>query len=90
MSDKVRTTLYLDKQIVKKAKEMGLNISKTCENCLSHTFVPLASPQTIPSFPHEAVVTWVDAKSNSASSTGSMRLVSNVTSPFIPRATRSP
>ena len=44
MSDKVRTTLYLDKQIVKKAKEMGLNISKTCENCLKQTIVRIETP----------------------------------------------
>jgi post-segregation antitoxin (ccd killing protein) len=32
--EKAHTTLYLDKNVVKRAKEIGLNISKTCENAL--------------------------------------------------------
>jgi hypothetical protein len=31
---KVRVNLLMDKEIVEKAKEMGLNLSKCCENCL--------------------------------------------------------
>ena len=31
---KVKTTLYLDKEVVEKAKEIGLNLSKVCENAL--------------------------------------------------------
>jgi post-segregation antitoxin (ccd killing protein) len=34
LSRKVRTTLNLDKEVVKKAKELGLNISKVSENAL--------------------------------------------------------
>ena len=31
---KVRVNLLMDKEVVEKAKEMGLNLSKCCENCL--------------------------------------------------------
>ena len=31
---KRRTTLYLEEGLVEKAKEVGLNISKVCENAL--------------------------------------------------------
>ncbi len=31
---KINITIRIDKTIVKEAKELGLNISKTCENCL--------------------------------------------------------
>ncbi|RLI35232.1 hypothetical protein DRO66_07605 [Candidatus Bathyarchaeota archaeon] len=34
MIGKMRTTLYLSKEIVEKAKKVGFNISKTCENAL--------------------------------------------------------
>jgi post-segregation antitoxin (ccd killing protein) len=34
MGKKVRTTLYLDSVVLKEAQEMGLNVSKTCENAL--------------------------------------------------------
>jgi post-segregation antitoxin (ccd killing protein) len=34
MGRKVRTTLYLDSDIIKEAQYLGLNISKTCENAL--------------------------------------------------------
>ena len=34
MGRKVRVNLYLDEDVVKLAKEIGLNISKYCENAL--------------------------------------------------------
>ena len=34
MSRKNRTTLYLNETTVKKAKELGLNLSQVCENSL--------------------------------------------------------
>ena len=34
MGKKSRTTLYMDSEIVKEAQNLGLNISKTCENAL--------------------------------------------------------
>ena len=34
MGKKGKVTLYMDTEIVEKAKELGFNISKLCENCL--------------------------------------------------------
>jgi len=34
MSDKKKLTLYVDAEIIEEAKELGLNISKVCENSL--------------------------------------------------------
>jgi len=34
LSKKGYATIYVDPEVIKKAKEMGLNISKTCENAL--------------------------------------------------------
>ena len=34
MGKKTRTTLYIDTEIIKEAQELGLNVSKTCENAL--------------------------------------------------------
>lgn len=34
MGKKIRTTIYLDEEISEKAKDLGLNISKVCENSL--------------------------------------------------------
>jgi len=34
MGNKVRTNLYIDSEILKEAQELGLNVSKTCENAL--------------------------------------------------------
>ena len=31
---KTNVTIRIDEDVVKEAKELGLNISKTCENCL--------------------------------------------------------
>ena len=44
MTNKVRTTIYLDKEVVKKAKEIGLNISQFCENALKEAIKRLESP----------------------------------------------
>ena len=34
MGKKDYATIYVDPEVIKKAKELGLNISKTCENAL--------------------------------------------------------
>ena len=34
MGKQVRVNLTMDEEVVKKAKEMGFNLSKLCENCL--------------------------------------------------------
>ena len=34
MPRKVRTTVYIDPGVLREAQEMGLNVSKTCENSL--------------------------------------------------------
>jgi hypothetical protein len=34
MTEKVRTTLYIDKEVIMKAKKLGLNLSVVCENSL--------------------------------------------------------
>ena len=34
MGRKIRVNLYLDEAVVKEAKELGLNLSKYCENAL--------------------------------------------------------
>ena len=34
MGKKIRTTLYIDAEIIKEAQGLGLNVSKTCENAL--------------------------------------------------------
>ena len=31
---KVRVNLLMDKEVVQKAKDLGINLSKACENCL--------------------------------------------------------
>jgi post-segregation antitoxin (ccd killing protein) len=31
---KIRTNIYIDKNILQEAQELGLNVSKTCENAL--------------------------------------------------------
>ena len=44
MSKKKRVNIYIDEEVVKKAQEIGLNVSKTCENCLKETIRRLESP----------------------------------------------
>ena len=34
MGRKTRTNLYIDSEVLKEAHELGLNVSKTCENAL--------------------------------------------------------
>ena len=34
MMGKTNVTIRIDEEVVREAKELGLNISKTCENCL--------------------------------------------------------
>ena len=34
MKNKQNITLYLDREVIEKARELGLNISKVCENAL--------------------------------------------------------
>ena len=54
MGKKVRTTLYIDLNILKEAQDLGLNISKTCENALKSAIDRLRplyerpKPKTIP------------------------------------------
>jgi post-segregation antitoxin (ccd killing protein) len=44
MSEKTYATIYVDKKAIRKAKELGLNISKTCENALKEAIIKLESP----------------------------------------------
>ena len=52
MGQKSNVTIYLDREIVKRAKELGLNISKVSENALIEAIrklegdPPQYSPQT--------------------------------------------
>ena len=41
MGKKGYVTIYIDLEIVKEAKELGLNISKTCENALKEAITRL-------------------------------------------------
>ena len=34
MSEKTYASIYIDRTVIRKAKDLGLNISKTCENAL--------------------------------------------------------
>lgn len=44
MPDNIRTTLYLDRELVQTAKELGFNISKLTENCLKHAITKMTAP----------------------------------------------
>ena len=50
MGGQVRINLSMDEDVVKKAKQIGLNLSKTCENCLKQAIKALESthPQKNP------------------------------------------
>ncbi len=37
MSNKKKVLLYMDRDVVAEAKDIGLNLSKTCENALKST-----------------------------------------------------
>ncbi len=41
MGKKIRVNLYLDEAVVKEARELGLNISKYCENALKEAIKKL-------------------------------------------------
>ena len=45
MGKQVRVNLTMDGEVVQKAKEKGLNISKTCENALKEAVRRLASEE---------------------------------------------
>ena len=49
MGKKVISTIYVDEEVLNKAKELGFNISKTCENALKESIRRLegSSPQII-------------------------------------------
>ena len=34
MNEETYATIYVDKKAIQKARELGLNVSKTCENAL--------------------------------------------------------
>ena len=38
-------TIYIEEEVIRKAKEIGLNISKTCENALKEAIIRLESPK---------------------------------------------
>jgi post-segregation antitoxin (ccd killing protein) len=41
MGKKEKITLYMDGEIVEKAKELGFNLSKLCENCLKQAIAKM-------------------------------------------------
>jgi len=43
MTERASTTVYLPRELVEKAKALGLNISKTCENCLKQAVKQMES-----------------------------------------------
>ena len=47
MGKKVRTTLTIDKDVLKTAKELGINVSQYCENALKEVIEKLKSPKTM-------------------------------------------
>src|SRR4030043_1502157 len=46
MGKKVRTTLTIDKDVLKTAMEIGINVSQFCENALKEAIQKLKSPPT--------------------------------------------
>ena len=46
MRKKARINLTIDQDVLRTAKELGLNISKVCENCLKDTIRRLTQPIT--------------------------------------------
>ena len=61
MGKKINASIYIDAEIIRKARDLGLNISKTCENALkeaikrlersdcqnSYTNCPIDSPNNV-------------------------------------------
>ena len=46
MSDKVKVNLTMSREVVEKAKKIGLNISQFCENALKEAIRRLEQPKT--------------------------------------------
>lgn len=44
MDMKARTTLTIDKDVIRKAKKLGINISQFCENALNDAIRRLEAP----------------------------------------------
>ena len=44
---KKRTTLYIEAGLIEKAKELGLNVSKICENALKEVIKRMESIGTV-------------------------------------------
>ena len=45
MVKQTRINLSMDKEVVEKAKELGINISKYCENALKEAIIKLQNPK---------------------------------------------
>ena len=57
MTRKVRTTIYLPKEILREAQELGLNVSKTCEIALKQAIGrlrPLYAKNNPANYPNSA------------------------------------
>jgi len=50
MTTKRNVVLYLDKDLVEKSKELGLNLSKTLENHLKHLIIQLSICNSLKNF----------------------------------------
>ena len=48
MGMKVKTTLNIDRDVIKRAKEVGINISQLCENALKEAIRRLEAPYLSP------------------------------------------
>ena len=46
MGKKTTISIYIDEDVAKEAKEIGLNISKLCENCLKEAIRRLETPSS--------------------------------------------
>ena len=44
MADKVVTSIYIDREVLEKAKDLGLNISRICERALRDAIRRLEAP----------------------------------------------
>jgi post-segregation antitoxin (ccd killing protein) len=42
----IRVSLYLDEELVKRARDLGLNLSKVTENCLRRAVEALETPHS--------------------------------------------
>jgi post-segregation antitoxin (ccd killing protein) len=48
MGKKVRTTLTIDEDVLKTAMEIGINVSRYCENAVREAIDKLKSPKRMP------------------------------------------